>query len=291
MRPVLIDVLAPASTPAFQPSLTLSQPPQIETLRTLNDPNYRIKHPHTNGGPDPGSGGDYLAHGPPIPQIEAGLDSSIPEPSSAEKIPIAEMQVTSRPPLDLPTVLDEADILPVETIVFGEMGAPPLLLALDEARREQALIQLTREIATSDNIGFIDDCGYIVATKYEIDVINPDSGVITHPGEADIRGEATYYTAIAVVALATGNYVQQLWDIANANDNIIKLLRVLEGTSWGNRDSAGTLHPIRHPELFDYDKNKVKIQQRPLTKDSFGPILAACYYAFSCPNSSDTVRD
>jgi hypothetical protein len=165
-------------------------------------------------------------------------------------------------------------------------------MALDEARREQALVQLTREIDTSDNIGFIDDSGYVVATQYEIDVIDPDSGHITpQRGIADTRGEATYYTAIAVVALATGNYVQQSWDIANANDSIIKLLRVLEDKSWGNQDSAGTFHPIRHPELFDYDKNNVKIQQRPLTKDSFGPILAACYYAFSCPNSSAAVRD
>ncbi|KAJ5673914.1 hypothetical protein N7462_009353 [Penicillium macrosclerotiorum] len=206
VRPVLIDEPAPASTPAVHLNLTPSQPPQIETLRTLNDPSYRIRHPHINGEPDPGSAGHSHGHAPPILQIEVGLDSSIPELASSERIPFAELQVTSRPPLDFPTVLEEADILPVETNVFGEMGAPRLLMALDEERRERALIQLTSEIATSDNIGSIDDSGYVVATKYEMDVIDHDSGVVTpQRGVADTTGEATYYTAIAVVALATGN--------------------------------------------------------------------------------------
>ncbi|MBL8829964.1 MAG: hypothetical protein JNM18_23495 [Planctomycetaceae bacterium] len=43
-------------------------------------------------------------------------------------------------------------------------------------------------------------------------------------GKPDTLGEGTLHTAIAAVALATGNYRQDAWEKASANQNLSELL-------------------------------------------------------------------
>ena len=111
-----------------------------------------------------------------------------------------------------------------------------------------------------------------------------------HAGGLQADGEATLYTALAVLALAAGNNHQDAWEATNADDRIAELLTTLRDQSWGNQDGLGRVHPIRHPDVYDYDEPGNKIRNSPLTKDSFGAIVAAAYYAYFCPHSSERVR-
>ncbi|PEK11721.1 hypothetical protein CN683_24600 [Bacillus toyonensis] len=131
--------------------------------------------------------------------------------------------------------------------------------------------------------GFHDQYGYIVHQ------IKEPMGTVLKP---DARGEATLYTAIAAVAIATSNYKQDNWDEKFANEKLKELLTTLIEKSWGNKDNLGREHPIRHPKVIDYyrDGNDVRNRMSPLSKDSFGAILAASYYSYSCPNTSQEVR-
>ncbi|ACA38706.1 hypothetical protein J2D69_02890 [Lysinibacillus sphaericus] len=135
----------------------------------------------------------------------------------------------------------------------------------------------------SKDSGFKDQYGYIVHQTKEKkdDVMKPDE-----------LGEATLYTAIAAIAIATGNYKQDDWDKNSANKSLMELLTTLLEKGWGNKDNLGRYHPIRHPEDIEYYKygNDVKSRISPITKDSFGAIVAASYYSYSCPNSSQEVR-
>ncbi|WDV09206.1 hypothetical protein [Lysinibacillus irui] len=135
----------------------------------------------------------------------------------------------------------------------------------------------------TEDSGFRDQYGYIVHQKKE----NKDAVM-----KPDGKGEATLYTAIAVIAVATGNYKQDDWDKNSANKSLEELLTTLLKKSWGNKDNLGRYHPIRHPEDIDYYKyrNDVKSRMSPLTKDSFGAIVAGSYYSYACPNSSQEVR-
>lgn len=123
--------------------------------------------------------------------------------------------------------------------------------------------------------GFRDPHGFIVG--YSTD------GSIGSPGEA------TLHTAIAAIAIAAANYHQNSWEDANAR--LYDLLKTLFERSWGNVDNSGEAHPIRHPDVFDFDADGTKFRNSPLTKDSFGAVLCACYYAYASPNTSLLVRD
>ncbi|MGN4555544.1 hypothetical protein ACTFRD_25895 [Bacillus cereus group sp. MYBK249-1] len=135
-----------------------------------------------------------------------------------------------------------------------------------------------------ENKGFRDQYGYIIHHHRE----NTDDEM-----KPDELGEATLYTAIAAIAIATGNYKQDDWDKNFANEKLKGLLNTLLEKSWGNRDNLGRKHPIRHPDDIEYYKygNDLKSRMSPMTKDSFGAIVAASYYAYSCPNSSQEVRN
>ncbi|PRD11797.1 hypothetical protein CQ058_04550 [Bacillus sp. MYb56] len=126
-----------------------------------------------------------------------------------------------------------------------------------------------------DPKGFRDQHGYI------IDIIDG------HPGTL---GEGTLHTAIATIAIAAGNYYQDSWDVNFANKSLKELLTTLLKNSWGNRDNLGRVHPIRHPDVKEYDVNGKFMRHSPLTKDSVGAIVAATYYAYNCPNSNQEVR-
>ncbi|KAH7142735.1 hypothetical protein B0J13DRAFT_608069 [Dactylonectria estremocensis] len=135
-----------------------------------------------------------------------------------------------------------------------------------------------------EDVGYLDEHGYVVEWVKVKDKAGQD--VLA----ADARGEATYFTAIAVVALASGNYLQDSWEAQNANLHISRFLDVLENKSWGNKDDKGDVHPIRHPEWVEYYGDD-HIRRRPMSKDSFGQIVLACYCAYKCANSSAQVRE
>jgi hypothetical protein len=144
----------------------------------------------------------------------------------------------------------------------------------DSARRQQARDQMLSP--WQGTYGFQDSYGYIVDRKTD--------------GAAETLGEATLHTAIAAVAIATGNVHQDPWEKAEADRVLGGVLDALTEHSWGNPDGLGRRHPIRHPDVFDYAADGTRIRNSPLTKDSFGAIVAACYYAYTGPHSSDAVR-
>ena len=125
--------------------------------------------------------------------------------------------------------------------------------------------------------GFVDDYGYVIDRKI------PEGTPMT-------IGEGGLHTAIAIIALVTGNYEQDAWEAQGVNPAVEKFLDALATHSWGNQDGFGRKHPIRHPDDYDWDKNGKRLRNSPMTKDSFGAIIAACNYAYDCPNSSPAVR-
>lgn len=137
--------------------------------------------------------------------------------------------------------------------------------------------------STLETTGYLDKHGYLI----EWNKVRDEFGNRIMGPHAE--GEATYFTAIALVALASGNYKQDSWEAQNANHYIGNFLDVLENKSWGNKEASGDAHPIRHPDWVEFYGNG-QMRQRPLSKDSFGQIVLACYYAYKCPNSSDKVR-
>jgi hypothetical protein len=131
------------------------------------------------------------------------------------------------------------------------------------------------QVRTDTDTGFRDQFGFIVDYN---------------GGKPDTEGEGTLHTGVAVVALATGNFHQDAWETANANQYLQQLLETLRDRGWGNQDGLGRKHPIRHPNVFDYNSAGTAFRNSPLTKDGFGPIIAASLYAYKCPHSSDAVR-
>ncbi|MCR6850378.1 hypothetical protein [Bacillus sp. IBL03825] len=107
-------------------------------------------------------------------------------------------------------------------------------------------------------------------------------------GNPTTLGEATLHTAIAAIAIATGNYSQDEWEKENGNLILAELLRTLLDEAWGNKDNLGRKHPIRHPDWLEYYGEDFRC--RPLSRDSFGAIIAAIYYSYKCPNSNEEVR-
>ncbi|MCS6595300.1 hypothetical protein [Bacillus cereus] len=141
--------------------------------------------------------------------------------------------------------------------------------------RQQAREEIF-SIRSNSTLGFRDYAGYIV------DYIN---------GLPTTRGEATLHTSIAAIAISSGNFTNQdEWEINNVNRLLKELLTTLLYRSWGNKDSSGVEHPIRHPDVIEYDANGKKIRCSPLTKDSFGAIITAGCLSYICPNSNNEVK-
>lgn len=104
------------------------------------------------------------------------------------------------------------------------------------ARNE--LLRQSTGICFRDHYGFVVD--YNEETKGKLTPTTP--------------GEACLHTAIAGIAIATGNYSQDEWEKANANQLLIELLNTLLDHGWGNKDNLGREHPIRHPDWLDFNK-------------------------------------
>ncbi|CAM1511900.1 Fc.00g094130.m01.CDS01 [Cosmosporella sp. VM-42] len=87
--------------------------------------------------------------------------------------------------------------------------------------------------------------------------------------KSDALGEATHPTATAAAAApASGNYRQDLWELRSANAKISAFLNVLVFQSWGNSDSEGWSHAIRHPEWLEF-YGEGNERNRPLSGDAF----------------------
>ncbi len=140
--------------------------------------------------------------------------------------------------------------------------------------REQVRNELLA-LRTDGQIGFRDEFGFIV------DYNN---------GEPDTRGEGTLHTAIAAIAVAAGSYHRDNWEENNANNRLDELLRALTEKGWGNQDGLGRLHPIRHPDVREYDSSNNFLRLSPLTKDGFGAVICACLYSYKSPHSSEAVK-
>ncbi|KAJ5714183.1 uncharacterized protein N7483_011364 [Penicillium malachiteum] len=182
-------------------------------------------------------------------------------------------------PISAPDVPLECDLTshePKEPSTENQLQKIPDIETPDEPLDEGALPR------AYDKNGFLDDNGYLVE--------------IGDDGKPTSLGDATLFTALAVVALATGNHKPDGWE-THANANITGFLNVLLEKSWGKTDfvpkgqiSKGEDHPIRHPNFLEWDKAG-RSSYRPLSKDSFGSIVEACYYSYSGPNSSAEVRN
>lgn len=142
--------------------------------------------------------------------------------------------------------------------------------------RDQVREELLRTRTSSEMRGFRDNYGYIVHYNQ---------------GIPDKLGEGTLLTAITAIAIATGNYsMPESWERENANKYLKELLSTLLHQSWGNKDSFGRQHPIRHPDWHDYDTSGIQLRNRPMSKDSFGAIVVAAYYSFTSRYSDEEVR-
>ncbi|EHK96074.1 hypothetical protein M7I_8231 [Glarea lozoyensis 74030] len=227
----------------------------------------------------------------PIPAayLPSGFSLGTPRTQS-----LAESEIDAFPQLDTPDEDLGDDLLPRVPKPFLEGGTPyqieeqkPYKLTVQEQ-----LVTRVSETVTNKTLGFVDQSDYLV----ELEAIPKDEIESTTSGAPGSLGEATYFTALAVVALAPGNYEPDEWGKQNADAAIGRFLKVLEQTSWDKTDflfdgetSQGTEHPIRHPKWLEWNEDGRK-RIRPMSKDAFGPIVAACYYTYNCPNSSEGVR-
>lgn len=229
----------------------------------------------------------------PLSGIQTPHPDFINDKTGWFKVPSPQMpSVNEFSPLNLSTTLNLKAILgsqytsaEIESININQLilSDERRVVGNDYKQKVQEQLTTPRGAGASGSIGYVDEWGYLVEWQKSTDA----NGAVKF--EPDARGEATYFTAIAVVTLASGNYKQDSWEAENANTYISSFLSVLEYKSWGNQDSSGQKHPIRHPDFLEYYGNG-RSRNRPLSKDSFGQIVLACYYAYTCPNSSSQVR-
>lgn len=100
------------------------------------------------------------------------------------------------------------------------------------------------------------------------------------------RGDATLKTALAAVgtAMAASQAVSDA-DRKALSAATLSLLTTIYKYSW---DQQG--NPIRHPTLWFYNAQGQPLGMRPLSKDSFGSIMAACYYSYTLPKMEAVVK-
>uniref|UniRef100_A0A8H7TQ47 Uncharacterized protein n=1 Tax=Bionectria ochroleuca TaxID=29856 RepID=A0A8H7TQ47_BIOOC len=205
-----------------------------------------------------------------MPRIPENLTRSVPIPGDIQQ-PAVESNLPGFLALDVPQFSDASSIsIPapevVEKFAFRLSG-------LDEQTYKKKVLLGLDGMPTFDALYFNyrDVHGYVLERRDD---------------RFETYGEATYFTAIAAAAYALDSYESPR---ENTNQVLGGLLDVLNEKSWGNRDSQWVTHPIRHPDWQEIHTSGI-VRQRPMSKDAFGPIVAACYYAFNSPNTSGAVR-
>lgn len=305
---------APSVQTARPPILRGQQPPiplERFLVRSIHQsyPLENIELPNRLGSDviiAPPDGGGGSSTGSPatsaFPEIPQSMDGAIPTISPDLETPV--MHVS---PIGGSHILVQAGAPPASsavTPIMSDIYDPTYLLHLDDpnfadsqiiaerlrndtsgdAYRRSVQEKLTsgkkkdvKELKDLD--GYVDEDGYVVEWQKE-----SNKAIERHA-----LGEATYFTAIAIVALASPSYQSGSWEAQNANKAISKFLDVLENKSWGNIDGSGWSHPIRHPAWFEY-YGTVGKRNRPMSRDAFNQIVLACYYAYKCTHGSPTIQ-
>ncbi|WWD21827.1 hypothetical protein CI109_106315 [Kwoniella shandongensis] len=274
----------PQSIPSglFAPQMLFARMEEHEMLRDAPDEIPEISS----------LGGSAAPPAEPYPDPPAALvETVIPLPDDVYRTPLADNQMPTVPPFVIPSMVSPEDSVTEEwkSPSSTELVDNPIEFQPRPATADDYLTAVRNNILTvykgtiknpvlGQPEGYVDMQGYIV----EVENGSPTS-----------LGEATYYTAVAAVALAAGNYSPDDWEKEHCNTALEGFLRVLTEKSWGNKDSAGNEHPIRHPDWLEYwDINgETRHRARPLNRDSFAQIVAAGYYSYHCPHSSEAVRD
>lgn len=221
------------------------------------------------------------------PKIPGFLDEKwmppfkLPNPRLAPVIPIRPPHFSPIFPPNVFDLLKEAikDAAASPTTSYQET---PLPVAnpryLQDARDELLRNKVIFEDGTI-RYGFRDRRGFVIAF---VNQDNLDSNAVT--SKPDQEGEATFFTAIAAIALATDAYgTRDEWETQNLDEELNSLLLVLRDQAWGNADQQGKKYPIRHPDDLDFDADGNVLRAAPLSKDAFGAIVCAGYYAYMCP--------
>lgn len=215
---------------------------------------------------------------------DALLSNGLEHPDDGLMMPSGENQISEMPIFEVPDVREDAAAAIPDAIPIPSLSSRGVVPELDEGQPSTAVLRRARRQITTpwkegvfglDEIGFVDCDGYIMEVS---------------DGHAESVGEATYYTAVTIVALATDFHRPEDWELANTNATIEGFLACLLDKSWGNEDVNGQKHPIRHPKLCQYDADGNYVRQTPLNRDSFAQIVAACYYSFHCPRTTDEIR-
>ena len=238
----------------------------------------------------------------PFPEIPQKLDGTIPVPPSDLETPV--LHVNPRVGSHVLVQAGEPPSVPAAIPISSDVYHPMVLLQTDkqdslteeiaasflqmnnsdDGRRRSVQEKLTsfkNPAATNlDELnGYIDTDGYVV--EWQMD---SDKSIRGHA-----LGEATYFTAITVVGLASAPYAPGSWAAQNAGEAISRFLDVLENKSWGNTDADGWSHPIRHPAWFEYYGNGGK-RNRPMSRDAFNQIVLACFYAYKCTHGTSKIQ-
>lgn len=101
----------------------------------------------------------------------------------------------------------------------------------------------------------------------------------------DGLGDATLHTALGALGAVLLTSKASGASLTALNDAAQGFLSTINTHSW---DAAG--NPIRHPLLQYLNANGAFLMVRPLSKDSMGAIVAACYYASKLPNVRADVK-
>jgi hypothetical protein len=236
-----------------------------------------------------------------FPQIPQSMNGTLPTGPTELQTPLdhvngstgahllVEAIVPPSPPVVLPDLSNIFDVLKVPISEVDQIYLNYLLTDTsgdDRIRSAQKKLTTTRSVGMpiEDVDGYVDEDGYVIEWQR-----SPANNPANESVRSDAQGEGTYFTAIAVIALATGTYEQGSWEAQNAQDAIRGFLDRLEHESWGNTDSEGWTHPIRHPAWFEYYGNNEK-RNRPMSRDAFNQIVLACFYAHKCHHGSATIR-
>jgi len=227
-----------------------------------------------NGGSESGSSEVFSLTGQAdIPPVNENLNRSVPIPYE-------------------PQLLSPEAAIPgfFEVHLAGPIGLPPeeisgeagTVVGFPEPSHDEAMYK--RRVINKLTITYMKgmaDPGFRDAWGYVIEI----------NGEGATQlGEGYYFTAIAAATFAMQNYNAESWLVQTNNEILMGLFHVLDVVSWGNEDSSGTKHPIRHVDMRERHSSGI-VRNRPMSKDAFGPTVAACYFAYNCPNSTPAVRD
>ncbi len=109
--------------------------------------------------------------------------------------------------------------------------------------------------------------------------------VIVNSNRLTGQGDATLKTALSAVATALAAGRASGSALTALNDDTKAFLQTILDHSW---DATG--NPIRHPTELFYTAAGTLLMARPMSKDSIGGIVAACYYTYTSSKIRSDVK-